>query len=195
MDRKILEKLGEGVGVKSICRHFKIGKDRVRTVRAKGVEFQYLSAEGNGFGSTKIPPSPENIFPNFVDKRNLKTSEADKVLLEKKDWIVDRLTVGWSPITIFEELGNAEISRSSFYRFFSRHELEKTNKAIIKVSGPIIHVPGEALILDWGKIKDVIDKATGEIRTLWAFVGVMGFSRYMMIRLVWTVPDQLARCC
>lgn len=186
MDRKILEKLGEGIGVKSICRHFKIGKDRVRTVRAKGIEFQYLNAEGNGFGSFKIPPTPENVFPNFVDKRNLKTSDADKVLLEKKDWIIDRLTALWSPITIFEELNNSEISRSSFYRFISRHELDKINKSVVKVSGPIIHTPGEALILDWGKLRDVIDKTTGEIRTLWAFVGVMGFSRYMMIRLVWT---------
>jgi hypothetical protein len=186
MDRKILEKLGEGVGVKSTCRHFKVGKDRVRTVRAKGIEFQYLNEDGVSFGSVKIPPSPENVFPNFVDKRNLKTSETDKVLLKKKDWIVDRLTAQWSPVTVFEELKNPDIGRSSFYRFLARHELEKSNKSAIKISGPIIHTPGEALILDWGKLKDVLDKKTGEIRTLWAFVGVMGFSRYMMIRLVWT---------
>ncbi len=186
MDRNILEKLGDGIGVKSICRQFKIGKDRVRTVRAKGIEFQYLSAEGKSFGLVKIPSSPENVFPEFVDMRNLKTSDADKILLEKKDWIIDRLTAQWSPITIFEELNNVEIGRSSFYRFISRHELDKINRNSVKVSGPIIHVPGEALILDWGKLKDVVDKATGEWRTLWAFVGVMGFSRYMMIRLVWT---------
>lgn len=186
MDRKILEKLAEGAGVKSTCRHFKVGKDRVRTVRAKGIEFQYLNAEGKGFGVVKIPPAPENIFPIFLDGRNLKTSIADGILLEKKDWIIDRLTAQWSPITIFEELNNSEVSRSSFYRFISRHELDKINKNIRKVSAPIIHTPGEALILDWGKIKDVLDKTTGEVRTLWAFVGVMGFSRYMMVRLVWT---------
>ena len=186
MDRKILEKLGEGIGVKSICRHFKVGKDRVRTVRAKGIEFEYLNSNGNGFGPVKIPAVPENVFQDFVDGRNLKTSAADKILLDKKDWIIDRLTASWSPITIFEELKNVEVSRSSFYRFILRHDLERINKKSIKVSGPIIHVPGEALILDWGKIKDVIDKTTGETRALWAFIGVMGFSRYMMIRLVWT---------
>ena len=186
MDRKILEKLGDGVGVKSTCKYFKIGKNRVRTVRALGIEFQYLNADGKSFGPVKIPASPENIFPDFVDKRNLKTSDVDKILLEKKDWIVDRLVAKWSPITILEELGNPEVGRSSFYRFMSRHKLEKSNSCAKKVSGPIIHAPGEALILDWGKLKDVVDKKTGEIRTLWAFVGVMGFSRYMMIRLVWT---------
>jgi hypothetical protein len=51
---------------------------------------------------------------------------------------------------------------------------------------PIIHAPGEALILDWGKLRDVTDPLTGKMQTLWAFVGVLGFSRYMMVRLVWT---------
>lgn len=186
LDRKILEKLGEGGGVKSTCRQFKVGKNRVRSVRAKGIEFRYLNAEGNGFGEVKIPSVPENVFPDFIDRRNFKTSEADQILLAKKDWIVDRLTAQWSPITIFEELKNVEVSRSAFYRFMSRHSLERANSSPLKVSGPIVHTPGEALILDWGKVKDVIDKSTGELRTLWAFVGVMGFSRYMMIRLVWT---------
>jgi len=186
MDRKILEKLSEGVGVKAICRQFRIGKDRVRSVRAKGIEFQYLNTDGNRAGSVSIPPPPENVFPNFVDRRHLKTSEADRILLAKKAWITDRLEARWSPITIFEEIESPEISRSSFYRFMSRHELDKLSKKVPKASAPIVHEPGEALILDWGKLKDVVDKTTGEIRTLWAFVGVMGFSRYMMIRLVWT---------
>lgn len=186
MDRKILEKLSDGLGVKAICRLFKIGKNRVRTVRAKGIEFNYLNEYGNGFGSVKIPNSPENVFPNFIDKRNLKTSEIDKLLLEKKDWIIDRISAQWSPITIYEELKNIDISRSSFYRFLARHELENSKTNASKISMPIVHTPGEALILDWGKLKDVVDKTTGEIRTLWAFVGVMGFSRYMMIRMVWT---------
>lgn len=186
MDRKILEILASGTGVKSTCKKFKVGKDRVRTVRAKGIEFQYLNEEGKGFGPVPIPPPPENVFPNFVDKRSLKSSEADGFLLTKKDWIIDRLTAGWSPITILEEIENPEVSRSSFYRFISRYELKKLNKGSAKVSAPIIHKPGEALILDWGKVKDVVDKKSGETRTLWAFVGVLGFSRYMMVRFVWT---------
>lgn len=123
MDRKILGKLAEGVGVKATCRHFKVGKNRVRTVRAMGIEFQYLNIEGKGFGEVEIPRSPANVFPDFIDRRNLKTSEADQILLTKKDWILDRLAAQWSPITIFEELKNAEVSRSSFYRFMARHSL------------------------------------------------------------------------
>ncbi|MBK7962757.1 MAG: transposase [Bdellovibrionales bacterium] len=138
--------MAEGIGVKSTCRLFRIGKNRVRSVRAKGIEFQYLNAEGTGFGAVKIPCAPENVFPDFIDKRNLKTSEADQILLAKKDWILDRLAARWSPITIFEELKNVEISRSTFYRFMARHSLESTSNSAVKVSGPIIHTPGEALI-------------------------------------------------
>jgi hypothetical protein len=50
----------------------------------------------------------------------------------------------------------------------------------------IVHRPGEALLLDWGKLRDVTCPETGKRRPLWAFVGVLGFSRYLMVRLVWT---------
>ena len=49
-----------------------------------------------------------------------------------------------------------------------------------RVVPEIISEPGEVLQLDWGKLRDVIDPKTGKKRTLWAFVGIMGFSRYMM---------------
>ncbi len=50
----------------------------------------------------------------------------------------------------------------------------------------IIHEPGECLQLDWGKLCDVWDADKGKKRALWAFVGVLGHSRYTMVRLVWT---------
>jgi hypothetical protein len=89
---------------------------------------------------------------------------------------------------VFEELPCKGVTRSSFYRFLVRHKLQKLAKDGQRDSftPPIVHQPGEALLLDWGKLRDVVDPATGERRTLWAFVGVMGFSRYMMVRLVWT---------
>jgi|GEM_PF-6964052 len=53
-----------------------------------------------------------------------------------------------------------------------------------RVVPEIIHRPGEALILDWGKLRDFIDLETGKKKTVWAFVGTLGFSRFMMVRLV-----------
>ena len=81
----------------------------------------------------------------------------------------ERLLAGWHPITVYEELGVA-VSRSSFYRFLHRHALcELGDNARKRVVPEIIHQPGEALILDWGKLRDVTDpvsslaKQVGEV--------------------------------
>ncbi|MDI6891271.1 MAG: DDE-type integrase/transposase/recombinase [Thermodesulfovibrionales bacterium] len=57
-----------------------------------------------------------------------------------------------------------------------------------------MYAPAEALIIDWGKLRDVIDPETGKKRILWMFIGVLGYSRYMMVHLVWSydVPTTLS---
>ena len=76
------------------------------------------------------------------------------------------------------------VGRSSFYRFIHRHGLYLVGESTRRVAPEIIHYPGEALILDWGKLRDVVIE--GKRKTLWVFVGVLGFSRYLMVRLVWS---------
>lgn len=181
MERRIVELLVLKRGVKSICRQLHVGKDRVREVRTKAKEHGYLG------GSRELPLPPEALFP-VVGRKPPAPSEPDKLLSERSQWIRERLEAGWRPITVFEELGLADVSRSSFYRFFQRHELFKFAKKYRapELTSAIIHSPGEALILDWGKLCDVMDPETKKLRTLWAFVGVMGFSRFLMVRLVWS---------
>lgn len=182
MEYRIVELLILKRGVKSICKELKVGKDRVRDVRAKARAYGYLG------GDRPLPMPPEAIFTDDKVSAVCVVSEPDQVLCERMEWIRDRLVAGWHAVTIFEELGLAEVSRSSFYRFFERHELFKFKKKYQApgLVAPIIHSPGEALILDWGKLCDVVEPETGRVRTLWAFVGVLGYSRYMMVRLVWT---------
>ncbi len=128
------------------------------------------------------------------DGRSLKKSEADLQLQEHRPWIEDRLRAGWQPITIFEELP-VNTGRSSFYRFLYRYKLteigETARKTLVQ---EIIYAPGEALILDWGKLRNVIDPDSGKKRILWMFIGVLGYSRYMMVYLVWSydVPTTLS---
>ena len=180
MDRKIVELLMQKKSQREIKIHLQVGQGRITRIHALAEHYGYLS------GVVPLPPYPEALFPDGPDTCHLKTSDADQKLLEKKDWIIDRLKSLWHPITIFEEL-NLSISRSSFYRFLIRHRLNKIGvKSRARVVPEIVHQPGEALILDWGKLRDVIDPETGKKKTLWAFVGVLGFSRYMMVRLVWT---------
>lgn len=187
MDRKIVELFLAGRGSREIMRQLGIGDRRVRKARCLAEEYGYLGATP----LVPLPPYPEALFPDGPDGRASKASEANTVILARKDWITERLLLGWHPISVFEELG-LPIGRSSFYRFLHRHGLsELGDKARKRVVPEIIHRPGEALILDWGKLRDAVDPVSGKKKALWAFVGVLGYSRYMMVRLVWTNETKL----
>lgn len=184
MDRKIIEFLIQGLGVNEIARLLHIAKRRIRKLRKLAVECGYLD-ETSHAGKTELPPYPERIFPEYVDGRTLHLSESQKLLEPHRSWIKERLESGWHLVTVYEELPVKGISRSSFYRYLTRNHLNRMGKAH-RVIPEIIHKPGEALLLDWGKLCSVTDPITGRRMTVWAFVGVLGFSRYMMVRLVWT---------
>lgn len=179
MDRKIVEMLLEGKSQRDVMRALRVGDRRTRKIISMAKQYGYLEKR------TPLPAYPEALFPDGPDGRESKSSEADHLLLAKKDWITERLQGGWHPITVYEECG-LSIGRSSFYRFLHRHDLYGVGMSRRRVVPEIIHNPGEALILDWGKLRDVVDPETGKKRTLWAFVGVLGFSRFMMVRLVWS---------
>lgn len=175
VSRKIVEFLIAGHGVKLICRELKVGKDRVRKVRELAKKAGYLS------GEKRLPVFPEALFPEQGEATGHRSSAADRLLQEHKEWIVEKLKVGWHAITIFEELP-VKVSRSSFYRFFERHDLTPPS-APPRVVPEIVHKPGEALLVDWGKVGTAVCHITGKRLAVWAFVGVLGYSRYRMVRL------------
>lgn len=184
MDRKIVELLLQGKSNREVMRLLSLGDRRVRRLRALAEEYGYVGREPK----VPLPPYPEPLFPDGPDGRESKGSEANTLILSRKEWITERLSAGWHPITVFEELG-LPIGRSSFYRFLHRHGLcEFAENRRVRVVPEIVHRPGEALLLDWGKLRDVIEN--GKKRTLWAFVGILGYSRYMMVRLVWSNDTQ-----
>ena len=185
MDRKIVEMLMSGASVKRIARSLHVSKTRVRRLREQAKEHGYLTEEGGRSGNG-LPPYPEAIFPDTADGRTLKLSESHQRLLPHHDWIRERLEGGWHAVTVFEELPVKDVTRSSFYRYLERHKLSRLGESY-RVVPEIVHRPGEALILDWGKLRNVIDPATGKKRLLWMFAGVLGYSRYLMIRLVWRI--------
>lgn len=188
VDRRILEKLRQGIGVGKIAHEVQVGKLRVREVRAKAIAHGYLDPTGRAPGHVPMVLAPLPLFEDPSDGRSLRASAQAELLTTRLDWIKERLLAGWAPITVFEELGLPAIGRSSFYRFLDRHLIHDLCKksGAPSLIAPIVHEPGEALILDWGKLRDVIDPKTGTKKVLWCFVGVMGHSRYMTVRLVWT---------
>lgn len=190
MDRKIVEMLVAGTAVKAIARTLHVGKKRVKQLRAEAVRCGYLELDGE-VGRVALPPYPEAVFPDRPDGRSRKLSEEHVKLDAVRGWIKERLEVGWQPITVFEELpvDLGAISRSSFYRYLARAGLSRVGKHY-RVVPEIAHDPGEALILDWGKLCDAPDPATGKKRAVWAFVGVLGYSRLRLVRLVWTMDTE-----
>ncbi len=180
MDRKIVQLLIQKKSFNKISKQLKVSKKRIRKIN------DMAQAEGY-FDGGVMPEYPEAIFSYPAKVINQEISETDTELLKKIEWIKDRREAGWHLITIWEEL-NIEVAKASFYRFIKRHRIDEDKekgRCRIKITSEIIHEPAEALILDWGKLKDIIDPETGKKRTVWFLVGIMGFSRYMMTRLVW----------
>lgn len=175
VSRKIVEALIAGKSGNEIMRTLHVGKAKVTRAKKQAALAGYLD------GTTPLPPFPEPLFPDVPDRRSLKTSDVDVALIEHVTWIEDRLNAGWHAISIFEELP-IPVKKSSFYRFLERHGLGAKRKSHGRVVPEIIHKPGEALLVDWGKVANVICPVTGKNKIVWAFVGVLGFSRYMMVR-------------
>lgn len=183
MDRKIIEMLQGGSSLRTITEILRVGDRRVRRLK--------LLAEAHGYlGDVPkvLPPYPEELFLEAPSPALSRSSDADRTLLEMREWITERLASGWQPVTVYEELG-IPIGRSSFYRFLRRHDfygLGENARQSLRVVPEIVHRPGEALLLDWGKLRDVVDPTSGKKKILWAFVGVLGFSRFLTVRLVWS---------
>jgi hypothetical protein len=167
----------QGKSNREVARQLKAGDRKVRRARALAETYGYLS------GQRALPAFPEATFPLDEPNEKLASSAADEILLGKRSWIEERLALGWRPVTVWEEL-DVKVNRSSFYRFLSRHNIHCLGERA-RLVPEIRHRAGEALIVDWGKLRTVVDE-NGKRRILWAFIGVMGFSRYMMVRLVWS---------
>jgi transposase len=182
VERKIVEKLLEGTGVNRICRELKVGKRRVQNTRQRALEAGYLD------GSTPIPAYPEALFPDPADGRALKESLGWKELTPYLEWIKERLESNWHAVTVYEELPVA-VTRSCFYRFLAKQGLTKAlHRQEQRVVPEIVHMPGDALQVDWGHLWNGTDSDGRKVK-IWVFVGVLGYSRVTTARVM-TVCDQ-----
>lgn len=108
VDRKIVEGLREGHSLTGLTKSTGKGKGYVIKIRDMAIEYGYIdvaSPESKIYQATskELPPYPEALFP-LRDGRNEKAIETDTVLEPKREWIEERLELGWSPQSIFEEL-------------------------------------------------------------------------------------------
>jgi len=185
VDRKIVEGLREGRSLTSLTKSTGKGKGYVIKVRDMAIEHGYIvvaCGESKTYKSTSrdLPPYPEALF-SLRDGRREKAIETDKILEPKLAWIKERIELGWSPQSIFEELP-LTVPRSNFYRYIHRSKL--MGGAPSRNTIELVHAPGECLQVDWGKLFDVMDPITKKKKTIWIFIGVLGHSRFEMARVV-----------
>jgi len=175
MERKIVEYLRAGVSLNRTCRELGVSKRRVVRMRALADEAGYLD------GAVALPPYPEALFPDVVDGRSKRKPENWRLLDDHQGWIRERLEAGWHAVTVYEELP-IRVRRSSFYRYLARHRLNDVGRSIRRVVPEIVHRPGEALLVDWGYLWSV--EQNGKRTKLWAFIGILGYSRLMVVKLM-----------
>ena len=185
VDRKIVEGLRDGRSLTSLKKSTGKGKGTVIKVRDLAIEYGYIEitdVEKRIFKATnkQLPPFPEALFP-LCDGRSQKIVETAVAMEPVREWLKERIEVGWSRQTIFEELPLA-VPRSNFYRYLDRQNFKRIAPA--KNVMELIHAPGECLQIDWGKLFDVIDPETKKKKTIWIFIGILGHSRYEMARVV-----------
>lgn len=185
VDRKIVEGLRDGRSLTALTKSTGKGKGYVIKIRDMALDYGYIEivdAVTRVFRASAktIPPFPEALFP-LRDGRSEKLSETDLLLDPKRAWIKERIELGWSPQTVFEELP-VSVPRSNFYRYLHRHHLR--DKAPARNIMELIHAPAECLQVDWGKLFDVIDPVTKKKKTVWIFIGILGHSRFEMSRVV-----------
>jgi len=183
MERKVVESFIQRKSHNQIAKTLGISKKRIKVIRGKAKKYGYIDVEV----LLALPPYPETLFPDDELEKIFPPSESESILLKQKSFIEDRFTAGWTPITIYEEM-NFKTSLASFYRFVKKYKLNegRSNRCRMKVVSEIIHKPGDALLLDWGLLRHVHDPITNKKRSVWFLAGVLGHSRYMAVRLVWS---------
>lgn len=174
MERRIVELLRLGRGMNALSVELGVCKKRLKRVRELAEKRGYLDLE------KPLPAAPAALFPEIRDGRTTRGSEIDERLQPHRAWITERLEAGWHPITVFEELPDRGIGRSSFYRFLHRHELLSGRSK--RVIAPIVDAAGSVLYVDWGKLCTAM--IGGRRVPVWAFIGVLGYSRYRVVRLM-----------
>ncbi len=187
IDRKIIEGLASGHSLTALSKSTFKSKDYLIKIRNLGLEHGFItpsviSNKPHVFmtGPIAMPPYPEALFV-FNDGRTNRQSDTDLLLEEKREWIKERLELGWSRQTIFEEMTLA-VARANFYRYVDKQKM--MTGPVCKNVIELIHRPGECMQVDWGKLFDVIDPVTNKKKTVWIFIGILGHSRFEMARVV-----------
>ena len=130
-------------------------------------------------------------FPEVTDPRVRQVTWP--AIAVHRDYIAGQLKEGVTQATVWQRLRDERglaVSVASFRRYVAANIPEEERRAAVRVLDPNPAVPGEVAQIDYGKLGRWLDPVTGRVRTVWAFVMVLAFSRHMFVRPVLTMDQQ-----
>jgi hypothetical protein len=124
-------------------------------------------------------------FPELADTRLRQVTWP--AIGEHHDYIVEQLRARVRMSTIHQRLRDERglaASVASFRRYVNANIPEETRRSQVTVWNPRPAEAGEQAQIDYGQLGRWLDPVTGKLRTVWAFVMVLAYSRHMFVRPV-----------
>jgi len=185
----IIRRYRDGQTIRSIART--LGYDR-KTVR-KYIKF--LRARGISFDPT-VPLDKEQLVPFIREIATFNDRAADKQILFQPYLEDLKSLIGenrFKPKTAFLVLCQrhdltGKVSYSSFKRFVTRHKL-----ALSPASSTTCRIevePASQLQIDYAKVGLLFDPESARLRTLYAFIATLSFSRHKYVEFTFSQDQQ-----
>jgi transposase len=124
-------------------------------------------------------------FPELADTRLRQVTWP--AIAEHHDYIVEQLKARVRMSTVHQRLRDERglaASVASFRRYVAANIPEEIRRSQVTVWNPRPAEAGEQAQIDYGMLGRWLDPATGKLRTVWAFVMVLAYSRHMFVRPV-----------
>lgn len=189
---EILRRFQAGHKIKAIARS--LGYDRktirkyLKVLRSKGIPVDP--------GSPMVKIDDEKILSLLgeIVSENERSSDKQALLEPYRDELIHLVTEkDLKPKSAFNILCEThdhlreQVSYTSFKRFTRRHELALKSKS---VTCRIEVEPGSQLQIDYGKVGRLLDPQTDSLRTLYAFIATLSYSRHKYAELTFSQNQQ-----
>jgi hypothetical protein len=130
-------------------------------------------------------------FPELADARLRQVTWP--AIAEHHDYITEQLKARVRMSTIHQRLRDERglaASVASFRRYVNANVPEEVRRSQVTVWNPHPAEAGEQAQIDYGQLGRWLDPVSGRLRTVWAFVMVLAYSRHMFVRPVLTMDQR-----
>jgi transposase len=185
------------IDVTEILMHWHAGRSKNEMAESLGVDRKTLRkyiAPAEAAGITPGGPAKSEQewadlvrgwFPQLADTRLRQVTWP--AISGHHEYISAQLKAGVRMSTIHQRLRDEHglaVSVQSFRRYVAANVPEEIRRGQVVVWNPRPAEAGEQAQIDYGQLGRWLDPVTGKLRTVWAFVMVLAYSRHMFVRPV-----------